>query len=90
MTIVLISDEICSHVERVDRPALTRSVAVTEPGREPLDGQQPRPTLLVLGETAYVTEPDSAELHVVDLHGLEVEDTIALPQTPNELNGVAG
>lgn len=78
------------HVVDAERGRVSRSVRVTEPWREPMDWQQPRPTLLVLGETAYVTEPDSDELHVVDLADLEVEDTIALPETPNELSGVAG
>jgi hypothetical protein len=78
------------HVVDAERGRVTRSVRVTEPWREPTDWQQPRPTLLVLGETAYVTEPETDELHVVDLVDLEVEDTFALPETPNELNGVAG
>ncbi|QYJ05735.1 hypothetical protein KUV85_08665 [Nocardioides panacisoli] len=66
------------------------AVAVTEEWREPMDWQEPRPTLLVLGDTAYVTEPATDQLHVVDLADLSVTDTHDLPHTPNELNGVTG
>lgn len=78
------------HLVDAERGRVTDSVAVVAPWREPLDWQQPRPTLLVLGGTAYVSEPASDELHVVDLRTLEVTGTLALPRTPNELAGVAG
>ncbi len=58
--------------------------------REPLDWQQPRPTLDVVGDTAYVTEPRERAVHVVDLASGEVVDRIELPAVPNELQAVSG
>nr|WP_301539700.1 zinc metallochaperone AztD [Nocardioides sp. zg-DK7169] len=78
------------HVIDVRGAQVRRSVPVTQPWREPTDWQEPRPTLFVAGDRAYVTEPAGQELHVVDLGTLEVVATHALPQTPNELSGTAG
>jgi hypothetical protein len=78
------------HVVDVAAATVSSSGPVTAPWREPLDWQQPRPTLLVVGATAYVTEPATQQVHVVDLETLEVADSFDLPQTPNELNGVPG
>ncbi|MDT0308623.1 zinc metallochaperone AztD [Streptomyces sp. DSM 44917] len=57
--------------------------------QEPLEWQQPRPALFVRGHVAYVSDPGANELHAVDLESGEVTDTLALPETPNELSGVA-
>jgi hypothetical protein len=58
--------------------------------REPLDWQQPRPALHVVGATAYVTEPRRDRVHVVDLDRGRVTSTLDLPHTPNEVVANAG
>ncbi|QSR25188.1 hypothetical protein CFH99_06075 [Nocardioides aromaticivorans] len=78
------------HVIDVATAKVTASVPVTARWREPLDWHQPRPLLEVVGETAYVTEPATKQVHVVDLRTLEVVDSLVLPQVPSELRGVTG
>lgn len=78
------------HVIDVATAKVTASVPVTAKWREPLDWHQPRPLLEVVGETAYVTEPATKQVHVVDLGTLEVVDSLELPQVPSELRGVTG
>lgn len=74
----------------VETGEIVAETAVTGPWEEPTDWQQPRPTLLVMGELAYVSEPAHQELHIVDLRTDTVIDTVELPQVPNELSGVTG
>ncbi|MFC8995255.1 zinc metallochaperone AztD [Streptomyces rochei] len=58
---------------------------------EPLDWQQPRPTLFVRDHTAYVSEPGKRRLHAFDLDSGERLTSVTLPQGTNELSGtVAG
>ncbi|MFJ7182328.1 zinc metallochaperone AztD [Streptomyces massasporeus] len=58
---------------------------------EPLDWQQPRPTLFVRDHTAYVSEPGKRQLHAFDLDSGEKLTSVALPKATNELSGtVAG
>lgn len=78
------------HVVDPARAAVTDTLPVVDPWREPLDWEQPRPTLEVVGSTAYVTEPATREVHVVDLDQMAVVTTFALPEVPNELVGVTG
>ncbi|KAA1425437.1 hypothetical protein FE697_000435 [Mumia zhuanghuii] len=60
---------------------------IAEPWTEPLDWQQPRPTLFVRDHTAYVSDPAAKEIHAVDLTSWEVTATGELDVTPNELSG---
>jgi hypothetical protein len=76
------------HVIDPDTGRITNKIKVTEPWQEPTDWQQPRPTLMVEGDTAWVTEPSSRQIHVVYLPGNEVVDSVELPKTPNEISGV--
>ena len=46
--------------------------------------------LEVVGSTAYVTEPATRQVHVVDLASHRVVDSIEVPQVPVELRGVSG
>ncbi|MGW5638172.1 zinc metallochaperone AztD, partial [Streptomyces sp. NPDC003832] len=58
---------------------------------EPLDWQQPRPTLFVRDHTAYVSEPGKRQLHAYDLDSGEKLTSVTLPKSTNELSGtVAG
>ncbi|WP_337062540.1 zinc metallochaperone AztD [Kineococcus sp. G2] len=78
------------HVIDPETGTLVRSIPVVAPWEEPLEWQQPRPTLHVLDGTAYVTEPATKELHAVDVATGEVFRTAQLDVVPNELNGVTG
>ncbi|UMG91809.1 hypothetical protein [Nocardioides sp. TF02-7] len=80
------------RLHRVDAEGgrVAASLPVTAPWREPLDWQQPRPTLQVAGTTAYVTAPATREVHVVDLARFEVTASLDLPEKPNELLAVTG
>ncbi|WP_130840669.1 zinc metallochaperone AztD [Corynebacterium neomassiliense] len=63
---------------------------VVDEWEEPLEWQEPRPTLFVQGDRAYVSEPATKELHVVDLSTGKILRSAELPQVPNELTGVTG
>ncbi|MFK5688575.1 zinc metallochaperone AztD [Ornithinimicrobium sp. LYQ92] len=69
---------------------VTQELPVVEEWTEPTEWQQPRPTLFVMGQFGYVTEPATQELHVVDLDAMEIIDSAELPQVPNEISGVSG
>ncbi|KUL63825.1 zinc metallochaperone AztD [Streptomyces sp. NRRL S-1521] len=56
--------------------------------QEPLDWQQPRPTLFVRDHTAYVSEPGKRRLHSFDLDSGEKLTSVTLPKATNELSGV--
>lgn len=73
-----------------DSGDITHETAVVAAWEEPMDWQEPRPTLQVMGDLAYVTEPVTQELHVVDLRTDEVIDSTELPSVPNEVAGVTG
>ncbi|NJC24423.1 hypothetical protein BJ994_003499 [Arthrobacter pigmenti] len=68
----------------------TAVVPVVEQWEEPLEWQEPRPTVFVQGHTAYVTEPASKRIHAVDLESGEILRSADLPEVPNELTGVTG
>ena len=70
--------------------ALVRSIPVIEPWEEPVEWQDPRPTLTVLAGSAYVTDPATGTVHGVDIPTGEVWVSAELTVTPNELTGVTG
>lgn len=69
---------------------VTVETEVVSAWEEPAQWQQPRPTIRVQGQFAYVTEPATQELHVVDLTEHRVVDSTTLPQIPNEISSVTG
>ncbi|MBT3149387.1 hypothetical protein HTV45_00415 [Streptomyces sp. CHD11] len=76
---------------RVIDPATGRvekKITVVDEWREPLDWQQPRPTLFVRDHTAYVSEPGRRKLHAVDIESGEKLRSVTLPKSTNELSGV--
>ncbi|MFD1810643.1 zinc metallochaperone AztD [Rhodococcus gannanensis] len=77
------------HVIDPVAATVTRKIAVVDPWTEPLEWQDPRPTLVVSGDTAYVTEPATGELHAVDLATGAVTATAQLEHTPNEITAAA-
>ncbi len=66
------------------------TVPVVSAWEEPAEWQQPRPTISVVGNTAWISEPATKQLHAVDLVDGSVDTTLDLDQAPNELLGVTG
>lgn len=64
-----------------------RKIPVVDRWREPLDWQQPRPTLFVRDHTAYVSEPGKRKVHAVDLESGKKLTSVTLPKATNELSG---
>ena len=56
----------------------------------PVEWQDAHPALIVVGGTAYVTEPATNSLHAVDLATGTVVSSVDLPATPNEIAVVTG
>lgn len=61
---------------------------VIAPWTEPIDWQEARPSLEVRGQRAYVTDPATSTVHVVDLESGETTASVELPHVPNELSTV--
>jgi len=78
------------HVIDPDTAKVTNSIPVVGAWEEPLQWQQPRPTVFVNDHTAFVTDPATNTIHAVDIEAGTVTESGALEQTPNELTGVTG
>ena len=73
------------HVIDPSSGAVTARIPVIDEWEEPVEWQQPRPTLAIQGHTAYVTDPDNSSIHAVDLESGDVLESAKLPHVPNEL-----
>lgn len=69
---------------------ITTSIPVLDEWEEPLDWQEPRPAVLTLDGSVYVTDPAHDAIHAVDLVDGEVWASGELGVTPNEITGVLG
>jgi len=78
------------HLVDARRGEVASSLPVVAAWEEPMDWQEPRPALEVVGDRAFVTEPATSTLHVVDLTSMSVVASHALPEVPNEIAGVTG
>lgn len=76
------------HVIDPEKGTVRKKIPVVGAWQEPLDWQQPRPTLFVRDHTAYVSEPGKRALHAVDLESGKKLRSVTLPQRTNELSGV--
>lgn len=76
------------HVIDPESAEVTDSHPVVGEWTEPLEWQDPRPTLFVRGDTAYVTEPGEKKLYAVDIATGEVRAETELPEASNEITGV--
>lgn len=61
------------------------TIKVVKPWSEPVDWMQPRPTLHISGDTAWVTEPATSTVHVVNIPSGKVTDSHKLDVVPNEI-----
>ncbi|MFG2548233.1 zinc metallochaperone AztD [Streptomyces sp. NPDC048594] len=79
------------HVIDPETGKIERRIDAVGDWTEPLDWQQPRPTLFVRDHTAYVSDPGKRQLHSFDLDSGEKLTSVTLPKGTNELSGtVAG
>ncbi|PNH84103.1 hypothetical protein CXZ05_10530 [Arthrobacter sp. AFG20] len=78
------------HVLNPVTGAAVSTIPVVAAWQEPEAWQDPRPTLYVVGFTAYVTEPATRKLHAVDLKTGKTVRTAMVAHTPDELTGVTG
>lgn len=78
------------HVIDPETATVTNSFPVVAPWEEPLEWQDPRPTIFVEGHTAYITDPATNAIHAVDVESGKVTATGTLKDTPNELTAVTG
>lgn len=69
---------------------LVKSIDVTAPWSEPDDWQQPGPAVFTREGSVYVSDPAAKQIHLVDLAGGTVTESVTLEQTPNELSGAVG
>ncbi|GHH91546.1 zinc metallochaperone AztD [Streptomyces capillispiralis] len=76
------------HVIDPETGKIEKKISVVGEWQEPLDWQQPRPTLFVRDHTAYVSEPGKRALHAVDIESGEKLKSVTLPKSSNELSGV--
>lgn len=78
------------HVIDPESGKLTQSIPVIDEWEEPVEWQEPRPAILTLDGSVYVTDPATDSIHAVDVETGEVWKSAELGVTPNELNGVTG
>ncbi|WP_329038575.1 zinc metallochaperone AztD [Streptomyces sp. NBC_01725] len=79
------------HVIDPETGKVDKKIPVVDEWQEPLDWQQPRPTLFVRDHTAYVSEPGKRKLHAIDIESGKKVTSVTLPKSTNELSGtVAG
>jgi outer membrane protein assembly factor BamB len=76
------------HVIDPETGKVEKKIPVVDEWQEPLDWQQPRPTLFVRDHTAYVSEPGKRKLHAIDIESGKKITSVTLPKSTNELSGV--
>ena len=69
---------------------IVRSVPATAAWDVPQEWQGAQPTIKVMDGMAYITEPASNQLHIVDYETGSVWKSIQLSQTPIEMAVVTG
>lgn len=67
-----------------------RKVDVVKPWREKENWQEPGPNVKAVGDYAYVTEPATKKLHMIQISTGELLNSWDLPVTPNEMAVVNG
>ncbi|ALO68219.1 hypothetical protein AS189_00180 [Arthrobacter alpinus] len=78
------------HIYNPDTGKESAAVDIVAPWEEPLDWQQPRPSIFADGTVAYVSDPAKKLVHTVDLASAKVTASHPLDHVPNEITGVSG
>ena len=78
------------HVIDPETGEHTDHLDVIEEWTEPEEWQEPRPAIRVVDDVAYITEPETQEIHMIDLTELEVINSAELDFVPHEIEPVDG
>ncbi|MBO0608091.1 zinc metallochaperone AztD [Myceligenerans salitolerans] len=78
------------HVIDPEKGEVVDSIEVIDAWEEPLEWQEPRPSILALDGSVYVTDPADGAIHAVDVQTGEVWKSAELGVAPNEIAGVLG
>lgn len=73
------------HVMDPATGEVTDEFPVIEAWEGPEEWQHPHPALVVDGDIGYVTEPASKTVHAIDLTSGEIQQSVELPDEPNEI-----
>ena len=73
------------HLIDAEQANVVKNIDVIDAWEESEEWQGPRPALAVNGDVAYVTDPATKKIHVVDMTGEKETLTADLPETPDEL-----
>jgi hypothetical protein len=71
------------HVIDPETGKVDKKIPVVDAWQEPLDWQQPRPTLFVRDHTAYVSEPGKRTLHAIDIESGKKVTSVTLTKSTN-------
>jgi hypothetical protein len=78
------------HVIDPEKAKITASIPVLDEWEEPMEWQEPRPAIITLDGSVYVTDPAKQSIHAVDLVEERVWNTVELGVAPNEIVGIEG
>ena len=78
------------HVIDPEKGKVVKSIEVIDAWEEPAEWQSPRPAILALDGSVYVTDPANEAIHAVDVETGEVWKEAGLGVVPNEIAGVMG
>ena len=78
------------HLIDAEQANVVKNIDVIDAWEESEEWQGPRPALAVNGDVAYVTDPATKKIHVVDMTGEKETLTADLPETPDEILATEG
>ena len=87
---VILGSDGALHALDVTTGEIVSSTPVIDAWEGPAEWQDAHPALIVIGQTAYVTDPATNSIHAVDLSTGEITASAELDETPNEIAVVTG
>jgi len=87
---IILGSDGALHVLNVETGEFTDSFPVIDAWDGPVEWQDAHPALIVVGDTAYVTDTATSSIHAIDLTTGEITATTELDSTPNEIAVVTG
>jgi hypothetical protein len=87
---VIIGSDGALHILDVETGEFTNSYPVIDAWDGPVEWQDAHPAVVVLGDTAYVTDPATNSIHAVDITTGEITASAELDNAPNEIAVVTG
>jgi hypothetical protein len=87
---VIIGSDGALHILDVETGEFTDSYPVIDAWDGPVEWQDAHPAVVVLGDTAYVTDPATNSIHAVDIETGEITASAELDNAPNEIAVVTG